>query len=263
MRGQAVRTKAVRTKAVIGNWKLNGSLASNEALLSALRRDIAKGGAECAVCVPAPYLAQVRGLLEGSAIAWGAQDVSRYDKGAYTGEVSGPMLAELGCRYAIVGHSERRTLFGETDALVAEKYAAARRAKLVPVFCVGETLEEREQGRTEAVLARQLDALLAHCGAAELGGGIVAYEPVWAIGTGRTATAAQAQQAHAFLRERVAGRDSKVAEGLRILYGGSVKGGNAAELFAMADVDGGLVGGASLVAEEFVAIWRAAGAPGR
>jgi triosephosphate isomerase len=187
--------------------------------------------------------------------------VSRFDKGAYTGEVSGGMLKEFGCRYALVGHSERRTLFGESDAVVVEKHAAARRAGLTPVFCVGETLEERERGETQAVLARQVDALLAG-GAAQCEGGIFAYEPVWAIGTGRTATSAQAQEAHAFIRGRVAAKDAAVAAALPILYGGSVKAANAKELFAMPDVDGGLVGGASLVAEEFVAIWRAAGAQG-
>ncbi len=253
----------MRSRAVIGNWKLNGSLAFNKALLAALLREIPRqGSAACAVCVPDPYLSQVQELLAGSGIGWGSQDVSRYEKGAYTGEVSGSMLAEFGCRYALVGHSERRALFGETDQVVAEKYAAARRAKLMPVFCVGETLEEREAGRTEAVLARQVDALLGQGGVQELDGGIVAYEPVWAIGTGKTATTAQAQQAHAFIRGRVAARDAKVAAGLAILYGGSVKASNAKELFAMPDVDGGLVGGASLVAEEFVAIWHAAGARG-
>jgi triosephosphate isomerase len=250
----------MRSRLVVGNWKLNGSLGSNQALLSALLREIPQQvAAACAVCVPYPYLSQVQGLLQGSGIAWGAQDVSSHDKGAFTGEVSGAMLAEFGCRYAIVGHSERRTLFGDTDALVVEKYAAAQRAKLTPIFCVGETLAEREGGKTEAVLARQLDPLLA-LGAAALSGGVIAYEPVWAIGTGRTATSAQAQEAHAFLRGRIAKQDAKGARDVPILYGGSVKGSNAAELFAMADVDGGLVGGASLVAEDFVAIWRAASA---
>ena len=250
----------MRSKAVVGNWKLNGSLASNEALLAALLREIPRSGpAACAVCVPSPYLAQARSMLEGSGIGWGAQDVSRFDRGAYTGEVSGAMLADLGCRYAIVGHSERRTIFGEPDAVVAEKYAAARRARLTPIFCVGETLAEREGGRTESVLARQVDALLAACGVKELDGGVVAYEPVWAIGTGKTATSAQAEEAHAFIRSRIAAQDGAVAARLPILYGGSVKAANAAEIFAMPNVDGGLVGGASLVAEEFVAIWRAAG----
>jgi len=250
---------AMRSKAVVGNWKLNGSLAGNETLLRALLREIPRDtDVACAVCVPSPYLAQVQGLLTGSGIGWGAQDVSRHDQGAYTGEASARMAAEFGCRYAIVGHSERRTLFGDTDAIVAEKYARARAAKLTPIFCVGETLEERERGDTEKVLARQVDALLERCGVSGLDGGIVAYEPVWAIGTGRTATSAQAQEAHAFIRGRIAQKDRGIAEKLPTLYGGSVKSSNAAELFAMPDVDGGLVGGASLVAEDFVGIWRAA-----
>jgi triosephosphate isomerase len=170
------------------------------------------------------------------------------------------MLVELGCRYVIVGHSERRTIFGETDEVAAEKYVAARRSGLTPVFCLGETLEERDRGVTEDVLARQVDALVGKYGVAGLDGGLIAYEPVWAIGTGRTATAKQADDAHAFIRRRVAAKDGSVAERLSILYGGSVKPGNAAELFAMPNVDGGLIGGASLVAKDFVAIWRAAGA---
>ena len=250
----------MRSKAVVGNWKLNGSLSSNEALLKALLQAIPQGGlAACAVCVPFPYLAQARDLLRGSGRGWGSQDVSRFDKGAYTGDVSGAMVAEFGARYAIVGHSERRTVFGDTDEVVVAKYAAARRAGLTPIFCIGETLQEREAGQTEVVLARQVDAMLAG-GAEVLKGGIVAYEPVWAIGTGKTATSQQAQDAHAFVRGRVGSKDRGVSEQLPILYGGSVKASNAAELFAMPDVDGGLVGGASLVAEEFVAIWRAAGA---
>jgi len=249
----------MRSKAVVGNWKLNGSLASNEALLKALLREVPREApAACAVCVPSPYLAQAKQVLQGSGIGWGSQDVSRFEKGAYTGDVAAAMVAEFGARYAIVGHSERRTVFGDTDEVVADKYAAARKAKLTPIFCVGETLQEREQGRTEAVLARQVDALLGKCGVAELEGGIVAYEPVWAIGTGKTATSAQAQEAHAFIRGRIGVKDRGISAELPILYGGSVKAANAAELFAMPDVDGGLVGGASLVAEEFLAIWRAA-----
>ena len=251
----------MRSRAVVGNWKLNGSLAANEALLKALLQGIPRQTpVACAVCVPSPYLAQARALLEGSGIAWGSQDVSRFDKGAFTGDVSAAMVADLGARYAIVGHSERRAIFGEADAVVSEKYAAARRAKLTPIFCVGETLEEREQGRTEEVLARQVDALLHNGGAKQLDGGIVAYEPVWAIGTGKTASSAQADEAQAFIRGRIAGNDAAIAAAVTILYGGSVKASNAAELFAMPNVDGGLVGGASLVAEEFVAIWRAADA---
>jgi triosephosphate isomerase len=249
----------MRSKAVVGNWKLNGSLAGNEALLKACLREIPRDHpVACAVCVPSPYLAQVRAMLEGSGIAWGAQDLSRFEQGAYTGEVSGRMLVEFGCRYVIVGHSERRTVFGETDAVTAAKYVAARNAGLTPIYCVGETLEERERGETEGVLARQVDALLQAYGVTGLERGIIAYEPVWAIGTGKTATAAQAEAAHAFIRGRIGAKDKAVAQALPILYGGSVKGANAAELFAMPDVDGGLVGGASLVAQEFVAIWRAA-----
>ncbi len=249
----------MRSKVVAGNWKLNGSLAGNEMLLKALLREIPRDNpVACVVCVPSPYLAQVRALLEGSGIAWGAQDVSRFDHGAYTGEVSGRMLVEFGCRYTLVGHSERRSLFGEVDAIAAEKYVAARKAGLTPIFCVGETLAERERGETEAVLARQVDALLVGHGAAELDRGLIAYEPVWAIGTGKTATAAQASEAHAFIRARVGAKDAQVAQRLPIVYGGSVKAANAAELFAMPHVDGGLVGGASLVAEEFVSIWRSA-----
>ena len=253
----------MRQKFVVGNWKLNGSLPGNEALLRAILAGVKPHpGCHLAVCVPAPYLAQVRGLLEGTPVAWGGQDVSRFEKGAYTGEVSGAMLRELGATFSIVGHSERRALFGDADAIVAEKFAAARKAGLVPIFCVGETLDERERGVTEEVLARQLDAVLEKSGAAALDGTVLAYEPVWAIGTGRTATSEQAQQAHAFLRARVGKKDAAVAARLPILYGGSVKGSNAAELFAMPDVDGGLIGGASLVAEDFLAIWRAAVAAG-
>jgi triosephosphate isomerase len=249
----------MRQKAVVGNWKLNGSLAANEALLKALLREIPRDAAAlCAVCVPSPYLAQVRALLEGSGIGWGGQDLSRFAQGAYTGEVSGRMLVEFGARYVIVGHSERRTLFGESDELVAEKYVAARDAGLTPIFCVGETLEQRERGETNAVLGRQVDALLKRFGVAGLDRGLVAYEPVWAIGTGKTASAEQADEAHAFIRKRIGEKDAGVAQRLPILYGGSVKGSNAAQLFAMANVDGGLVGGASLVSDEFVAIWRAA-----
>jgi triosephosphate isomerase len=248
----------MRSKAVVGNWKLNGSLAANDALLEALLKDIPRdGSAACAVCVPFPYLAQARDRLKGSPIGWGSQDVSRFEKGAYTGDVSAKMVAEFGSRHAIVGHSERRTIFGDTDGLVVEKYLAAKAAGLAPIFCVGETLEEREKGATEAVLGRQVDALLDK-GAQGLEGGIVAYEPVWAIGTGRTATSQQAQEAHAFIRGRIAAKAKDVAARLVVLYGGSVKAANAAELFAMPDVDGGLIGGASLAADEFVSIWRSA-----
>ena len=250
----------MRSKVVVGNWKLHGSLAGNETLLKGLLAELGREPlpAACAVCVPTPYLWQVRGLLEGTGIAWGAQDVSRFEQGAYTGEVSGAMLVELGCRYVIVGHSERRTIFGDSDAIAAEKYVAARKAGLTAIFCVGETLAERDAGATEAVLARQVDALLDKYGAVGLDAGLIAYEPVWAIGTGRTASARQAEDAHAFIRGRIGSKEPGVAERVPILYGGSVKPQNAGELFAMPNVDGGLVGGASLVAKDFAAIWRAA-----
>jgi triosephosphate isomerase (TIM) len=251
----------MRRKLVAGNWKMHGSLTENEALLGALIAGLASaGGSDSAVCVPFPYLAQVQARLQSSAIAWGAQDVSEHAKGAYTGEVAASMLKDFGCRYVIVGHSERRTLHGEDSALVARKMRAAQAQGLLPIVCVGETLAQREAGETEAVVRDQLDAVVGEAGAAALAQAVVAYEPVWAIGTGKTATPEQAQAVHRFIRSRVAGADAGVAGGLRILYGGSVKAGNAQALFAMADIDGALVGGASLDAGEFAAVCRAAGA---
>ncbi|MEP7180684.1 MAG: triose-phosphate isomerase [Betaproteobacteria bacterium] len=244
----------MRVKLVVGNWKMNGGLASNAALLGELTAGWARTpGRELAVCVPYPYLVQAQAALSSSAIAWGAQDVSEHSAGAYTGEVSASMLVEFGCRYAIVGHSERRQLFGDTDATVAAKAKATLAAGLTPIACVGETLAERDAGSTEAVVLRQLEAVLVAVGAdaAKL---VVAYEPVWAIGTGRTATREQAQAVHARLRARLA----KAGAGdVPLLYGGSVKADNAGTLFAEADIDGGLIGGASLKAGEFLAIARA------
>lgn len=240
----------MRAGLVAGNWKMHGSLAANRALLDAVVAGVK--GVECAVCVPFPYLAQAAERLRGTAIAWGAQNVSEFAQGAYTGEVSAAMLADLGCRYVLVGHSERRQLYGETDAQAAAKFAAAQGAGVRPILCVGETLDERDAGRTEEVVARQLDAVLAR---SRFGDAVLAYEPVWAIGTGRTATPQQAQEVHGFLRKRVGGAT-------RILYGGSVKAQNAAAIFAMPDVDGGLIGGASLVAQDFLAICAAAQAKG-
>ena len=237
---------------------MNGSLRANMGLLDALKAGLKKSeNLEYAVCAPFPYLGQVSAALSGSALAWGAQNISEHDAGAYTGEVSGAMLKEFGCRFAIVGHSERRALYGEDDARVAAKFIAAKHAGLTPILCVGETLEQRERGETDSVVGRQLDAVVAAAGAAALAGAVLAYEPVWAIGTGRNATPQQAQEVHAFARARLAARD-KVLAGLTILYGGSVKPGNARELFAMPDIDGGLIGGASLVAEDFIAICAAA-----
>ena len=238
---------------------MNGDLASNRARLQALVPALAGlARVTCAVCAPFPYLAQVQEMLRGTVVAWGAQDVCQFENGAYTGEVSGAMLVEFGCRYALVGHSERRALFGDSDGLVAAKFRAARSAGLTPILCVGETLAERESGVTEAVVARQLGAVMEAVGAVEWSKAVVAYEPVWAIGTGRTATPEQAQAVHAYIRKCVARADRSGAEQLPILYGGSVKAANAAQLFAMADVDGGLIGGASLDAAEFSAICRSA-----
>ncbi len=238
---------------------MHGSRAANAGLLDALLAAAGGFGAiECAVCVPFPYLDQVSARVAGSGLLLGAQNVSEFASGAFTGEVSAPMLAEFSCRFVLVGHSERRAIYGETDAQVAAKFAAAQKAGLTPILCVGESLSERESARTEEVVARQLDAVIGSAGAQSLARAVVAYEPVWAIGTGKTATPQQAQDAHFFLRNRVASRDAGVAKGLRILYGGSVKPGNAAEIFAMGDVDGGLIGGASLVAEDFAAICKAA-----
>lgn len=249
----------MRGKLVAGNWKSNGDLVANRRLLEQIRASAASlHGVEAAVCVPYPYLAQVQQILGDSSVAWGGQDVSHFGAGAYTGAVTSTMLTDFGCKYALVGHSERRTLFGDNDALVAAKFEAARKAGLAPILCVGESLQERESGVTEAVIGRQLDAIVAVSGVAALARAVVAYEPVWAIGTGKTATPAQAQAVHAFIRNRIAALDAAVAAGLQILYGGSVKAANAVELFTQSDIDGGLIGGASLVADEFMAICRAA-----
>ncbi|MEM5429113.1 triose-phosphate isomerase [Cupriavidus oxalaticus] len=245
----------MRQKLVIGNWKMHGSLAANAALLEGIKAGVAR--ASLAVCAPFPYLAQCQAVLNGSQVAWGAQDVSAEARGAFTGEVAASMLGEFGCAYALVGHSERRTYHGETDQVVAAKALRALEFGIVPVVCVGETLAEREAEQTEAVVGRQLQAVLDALSVEQLSRVVLAYEPVWAIGTGKTATSAQAQAVHAFLRGKVAARDAGVAERMAILYGGSVKPDNAAELFSMADIDGGLIGGASLKSEDFLAIGNA------
>jgi len=251
---------AVRTKLVAGNWKMHGSLAANAALVDALKAGVrAEASAKMLLCPPYPYLTSVADRLAGSGILLGAQDVSvRTGTGAFTGEVSGAMLKDVGCTYAIVGHSERRTLFGDTDQVVAAKFQAAQAEGLIPILCVGETLEEREAGRTDAVVERQMSAVLDAAGVGAFANAVVAYEPVWAIGTGKTATPEQAQQVHARIRQMIAAQDATIAAGLIILYGGSVKGANAADLFAQEDIDGGLVGGASLNASEFLTIFGAA-----
>ncbi len=242
-----------RKKLIAGNWKMNGSLAANAALIGELLAGIGQPACDVAVCVPAVYLAQVQLLLAGQGgIALGAQDVSQHESGAYTGDVSAAMLKELGARYVIVGHSERRQYQGETDAQVAVKAQRALAAGLTPIVCVGETLREREQGETESVVSRQLSAVIQLNGE-RLADLVVAYEPVWAIGTGRTATPEQAQTVHAALRALLAAADLQAA-GVRILYGGSMNAGNAAELLAQPDIDGGLIGGASLKARDFLKI---------
>jgi triosephosphate isomerase (TIM) len=250
----------LRTPLIAGNWKMNGSLAQARALVAALRAGLgAASGESLLLCPPFPYLAGVREQLETSGIGLGAQDLSEQaGSGAFTGEVAGQMLRDVGCSYVIVGHSERRTLHGESDDLVARKFAAAQAAGLIPILCVGETLSEREAGATIEVVGRQLAAVLGHAGIAAFGSAVLAYEPVWAIGTGRTATPQQAQEVHAELRAMIEAQDATIARRLRILYGGSMKGANASELLAMDDIDGGLVGGASLVATEFLAICHAA-----
>lgn len=249
----------MRRPLVAGNWKMNGSIESVRELLEGLKAGAGEvKNAEMAVCPPAVFIPQVQEQLSGSVIAWGGQDLSVEASGAYTGEISASMLNDFACKYVIVGHSERRTYHGENDALVAKKYAAARAAGLVPILCIGETLEEREQGITEDVCARQLNAVIELEGVETLAGGVVAYEPVWAIGTGKTATPEQAQDVHAFIRGQVAGKSGEVAEGLRILYGGSMKPDNAKELIGKPDIDGGLIGGASLKAADFLGICTAA-----
>lgn len=247
----------MRRKLVAGNWKMHGSLAENETLLSGILAGMGGVKADVAVCVPFPYLAQAQAKLTGSAIRWGAQNMSQQAKGAFTGEVSASMLKDFGCTYVLVGHSERRAMYGESDELVAEKFAAAQAAGMTPILCVGETLAEREGCITEVVVARQLDAVIAKCGVAALAKAVVAYEPVWAIGTGVTATPDQAQAVHAFIRGKVHELDGVVAAGLIIQYGGSMKANNAVELLGQPDIDGGLIGGAALNAEEFLAICRA------
>ncbi|HEY8510042.1 MAG TPA: triose-phosphate isomerase [Steroidobacteraceae bacterium] len=250
----------MRRPIVAGNWKMHGSRAENAVLIEEITAQLpANAAAQCIVCPPFVYLQEVGRMLRGSTVELGAQNVCAEAQGAFTGEVSAAMLKDVGCEYVIVGHSERRLLYRESDQLVARKFAAAQSKGLIPILCVGEQLTERESGRTNEVVARQLDAVLELCGAESLANAVIAYEPVWAIGTGRNATPEQAQEVHAMIRARIAARNDKIAAETRILYGGSVKAGNAAELFAMPDVDGGLIGGASLKADEFLAILSAAG----
>jgi triosephosphate isomerase len=248
---------------VAGNWKMNGDASGNRKLVAG----ILDGAPDAAnvkllVCPPFPYMVSVAGQLEGRNVALGAQNVSEHEQGAYTGEVSPAMLLESGCEYVIVGHSERRSLYAETSVQVSAKFKAALAAGLTPILCVGETLEEREAGRTESVIDEQLGAVLEENGIEAFAAAVIAYEPVWAIGTGMTATPEQAQDVHRYIRVMLAEADEGTAEGVQILYGGSVKGDNAAGLFGMPDIDGGLIGGASLKADDFLAIAAAAASLG-
>jgi len=250
----------MRKPLVAGNWKMHGTRSENASLLTQLLDRLPEApAADLMVCPPFVYLQEISRLLKDSDVGLGAQSLCAEPVGAFTGEVSGAMLRDVGCNYVLVGHSERRQFYGENDALVARKFVAAQAAGLVPVLCVGETLDEREGGRTTEVVTRQLDAVLGVSGAGALHSAVIAYEPVWAIGTGRTATPEQAQEVHAMIQARVALADARIAGEVRILYGGSVKASNARELFAMPDIDGGLVGGASLKADEFAQICAAAG----
>jgi triosephosphate isomerase len=249
----------MRQPLVAGNWKMNGSLDSITALVEGLKAGLSSvTTAEMAVCPSFVYIPTVASLIGDASISLGAQDVNDQEAGAHTGEVAPGMLTDVGCKYAIVGHSERRSIYGESDAFTASKFAAARKAGLVPILCVGELLEEREQGITEQVVSRQLDAVIDLEGIGALADAVIAYEPVWAIGTGKTATPDQAQDVHAYIRGKLAALDSAVADKVQILYGGSMNAGNAAELLSMADIDGGLIGGASLKPADFLAIGAAA-----
>jgi triosephosphate isomerase len=247
----------MRRQLVAGNWKMHGSREMAAALVAEVAASL-PAGADVAVLPPFPYIAALVERHAGSKLAFGAQDLSEHAHGAFTGEVSGAMLKDIGCAYVLAGHSERRQYHAESDALVAKKFVAAQAAGLVPILCVGETLEQRDGGTTEAVIARQLDAVIGQAGIGAFAKAVVAYEPVWAIGTGRTASPEQAQAVHAFIRDKLAGLDGTIAGSLRILYGGSMKPSNAAELLGQRDVDGGLIGGASLVAADFLAICGAA-----
>ena len=250
----------MRKPMVAGNWKMNGSSESVKELMAGIKNGMGSvGNTEVVVCPPAVYISRVVGAAADTDIKVGSQNVCDEDKGAFTGEISADMLKDIGCEYAIIGHSERRALYGESDELIAKRFAAARRNGIKPIFCIGETLEESEQGITNDVCARQMDAVINLEGVEALADGVIAYEPVWAIGTGKTASPEQAQEVHAFIRGKIAALNADVAEGLRILYGGSMNPGNAAELTAQADIDGGLIGGASLKSEDFLAICKAAG----
>lgn len=264
MRGYASRPlttsiQHMRRRLVAGNWKMHGTRRDSAALVADLAAALPLP-VDVAVIPPFPYLAELIGAGSSSGLRFGAQDLSEHAQGAYTGEVAGAMLKDIGCDYVLVGHSERRQYHAEMNELVARKFVAAQAAGLLPILCVGELLEHREGGQTEAIVGAQLDAVLDLAGIAAFSQAVVAYEPVWAIGTGKTATPQQAQQVHAFVRDKFVKQDARIASSLRLLYGGSVKAANAAELFAQSDIDGGLIGGASLLAADFIAICTAAAA---
>ena len=250
----------MRQPIIAGNWKMNGSRDSIRELLDGIKAGMAEVNmAEVVVCAPYVYLADAEQQLAGTKVAWGGQNLSTEASGAFTGEISAAMLLDFHCKYVIVGHSERRSYYGDDDALVAKKFAVAREAGLTPILCIGETLAEREKGITEQVVARQTRAVIDLVGVKALADGVIAYEPVWAIGTGKTATPQQAQDVHAYIRKMIAEHDAEVAAKVRIQYGGSMNAANAAELLAMEDIDGGLIGGASLKASDFLTICKAAG----
>ncbi|TAN65468.1 MAG: triose-phosphate isomerase [Methylobacter sp.] len=246
----------MRRSLVVGNWKMNGTLASAELLAKGIIAGLGRESADIAVCVPYVYLPRVSELVKNTSLALGAQNVADKSSGAYTGEVSAAMLSEFNCKYALVGHSERRSYYGDTDELVAARFCQAQEQNIIPVLCVGETLEQREQDQTFAVINAQLDAVINLAGIAAFGAAVIAYEPVWAIGTGKTATDEQAQEVHRYIRQYLAAKDQNVADKIQILYGGSAKPENAKGLFAMPDIDGGLIGGASLDAESFLKIYH-------
>lgn len=262
--GGSTMNETARKPLIAGNWKMNGSVEMAETLADAIAAGVDGGSTggnsgggnsvEVLLIPPFPYLDRLSERAASAGMLLGAQDVSAHESGAYTGEVSGAMLADVGASHVLVGHSERRQMHGETDEVVAAKFEAARSAGLKPVLCVGETREQREAGETESVIGAQVDAVIARCGAAGFDGAVIAYEPVWAIGTGLVATPEQAQRVHAFIRARLADHDATIARCIRILYGGSMKPQNAADLLACSDIDGGLIGGASLKADEFLAI---------
>jgi triosephosphate isomerase len=246
----------MRQSLVMGNWKMNGLRAEGLALANAIAGSLQEGDQGIAICVPFVYLSDINNAIANTPIALGSQNVADQESGAYTGEVSAAMLKECGCTYALVGHSERRTLYGDTDQSVAARFCQAQSQGIIPVLCIGETLEERESDQTFAVIDRQLKAVIDLAGIDALANSVIAYEPVWAIGTGKTASDEQAQEVHKYIREQLAAQSASIAENLQILYGGSVKPANAKALFAMPDIDGGLIGGASLDADSFLSIYR-------